>query len=375
MGDERWRELHRERLAGLARTRAAEAKLPEAADDWWQASGAPGGPNGPTVRPPVPLSVTGDPVEETAGIERNAERADEPSADRPTADPGATARTLAAAPQEPQPAQATKPRHIDDVEPPRKTEAPTTAGEGPRPFRPLGETQAPAQPIELSLAIGGGRLEFRSSGERYDSKADVVTFRANAEPVRDGAGVELTGFVSDSDLFAGRTLHDGTGVVKADAQAFGVDAFPHVVLRLDEEGPLRVPLRVGAFADWLQLDHDAGGLDRSWFGFGARAQLLPELRLAGDDARSLDLVGRLGGDIGGTWFHEEFSTGDDSASTSRLGGEVGLGIRYRSRGLFADAGYRFYLRSIGHTDTDLFGDVDGTETRLQELFLGVGGRF
>jgi opacity protein-like surface antigen len=279
----------------------------------------------------------------------------------------------AAAPQEPQPAPPRRPPHIDDVEPPRATGSGAAASEGPRPFSPL--QQGAADPIELSLAIGIGRFEFRSSGERYDSRTDAVTFRVNAEPLRDGAGVELSGFLTDSTLFAGRTIHDGTSVVKADAQAFGIDMYPHVALQLDEGGPVRVPLRIGAFVDWLQLDHDAGGLDRTWFGFGARAQVLPELRLMERNARSLDLVGRLGGDLGGTWFHESFTTGDDSASTSRFGVEVGIGIRYRTGGLILDAGYRWILRHIGHTDTDLFGNVDGTETRLQELFLGIGGTF
>ncbi len=250
------------------------------------------------------------------------------------------------------------PRHIDQREP----QAP---GTGPRPFL------APA--FSVSAAMGLANVAVRVPGLQLDDRADARLLRLAAE-TGGGAALELTGAVSETELFPAERISDGAMPAPADASLLALDAFPHA--RLDTlDGRLRLPLRVGVFADWRHLDHELAGVDRQWLGLGPRVLLEPTWRVIGGEDSGLDVVGRLGGDVGIAWFRERYPTGDDRDATIRWGGEAGLALRASLGRTHVEFGYRVQHTLFGPTDSDLFGDQHRTEHQLQQFFLGLGATF
>lgn len=248
-------------------------------------------------------------------------------------------------------------RKIDQREPGR-------AGQGPRRYR------TPLQPLSVRATVGVGNVAARVRGTRLDDRADA-RFLGVAVDAGNGAAVQADFWSSDQELFAGRRINDGVEPAAADASLSGIDLFPHV--RLDPfAGAFTMPIRLGAFADWQMLDHDAAGVEREWLSIGPRVVIEPTLRLLGDEADSLSLFVRLGGDVGPSWFAESFRHGDDRDLSLRLGGELGGGLRGKFGSLQLEAGYRVQHARIDGTDTSLLGDRDGSELQRQQVFLGFG---
>jgi hypothetical protein len=270
---------------------------------------------------------------------------------RPEAD--AVAAVIAATPS----ATGQDARKIDQREPGR-------AGQGPRRYR------SPLQPLSVRATVGVGNVAARVRGTRLDDRADA-RFLGVSVDAGNGAAVHADLWSSDKELFAGRRINDGVEPADADAALSGIDLFPHV--RLDPfAGAFTMPVRLGAFADWQRLDHASAGVEREWLSFGPRVVLEPTLRLLGDEADSLSLFLRLGGDVGASWFAESFRNGDDRDGTLRLGGELGGGLRGKFGSLQLEAGYRVQHARIDGTDTSLLGDRDGSELQRQQVFVGFG---
>jgi hypothetical protein len=252
-------------------------------------------------------------------------------------------------------AAAQEPRHIDQREP-------AAPGAGPRPYRvPL---------WTASARYGIGQVAVRVDGTRLDDRADAAFYGLGIDS-SGGAGLQLALGTSDPELFAGQRINDGIAPAAADASLLAVDAFPHArVMLVDRD--FRLPLRVGVFADWQQLEHERAGVQREWLGLGPRLALEPTVRLAGDRDRALDLVGHLAADVGGAWFQERFHRGDDRDETVRWSGEVGLGLRALLGSVHVDFGYRLQHIGYGAIDSELFGDRSSTELQQQQLFFGFG---
>ena len=262
----------------------------------------------------------------------------------------AFASVLRAAPtQDPQ-----QPRHIDQREP-------VTPGTGPRPF---------LQPsLSGHVAVGFGQIAMQAAGSTLDDHAAARFLGAGVES-RNGAGLDVDAVSSDDDLFAGVRINDGQAPAAADASLLGIDAFPH--WRFDSTlGGVRMPIRVGAFVDWNRLEHERAGVTREWLAIGPRLRFEPTWRLLGGNERGLDLVGRLGGDVGPAWFREQFHHGDDRDATWRWSGEAGVLLRWRLPGFGAEFGYRFQSSTFGDIDADLYGSRGETDLRSQQLFLGI----
>lgn len=247
------------------------------------------------------------------------------------------------------PVVSQEPRHIDQREP-----------QG-RPFHgPSFSTRA---------AVGYGNVAARVDGTLLNDRADARFLQVGVE-ASSGAGLHLNLHDSDDDLFAGTRISDGTMPAPANAGLRGADAFPHLCWQA-LDGQLRLPVRLGVFTDWRELRHETANVERTWLGVGPRVLLEPTLRLLGDRQGALDLVGHLGGDIGGTWFAERFAGGDDRDFTMRWTGEVGLGLRGQIDSWQVDVGYRLQHTTLGPIDTDLLGDRHRAEFQQQQLFLGL----
>ncbi len=247
------------------------------------------------------------------------------------------------------------PRHIDQREP-------QLPGAGPRPFRgPL---------LATSVALGFGNVAARIDGTRLDDRADA-RFLAVGLDAGTGAGLETKLWSSETELFLGQRINDGVVPADAAANLTGVDAFPHVWFSA-LDGALRVPVRLGVFADWQHLDHERAGVDREWIGIGPRLVIEPTWRLLSGQRAALDLVGRLGGDVGAACFGETFVGGDDRDLTVRWGGEAGLSLRALLGAMHAELGYHVQHTWYGPIDSDLFGDRARTELQRQQVFIGFG---
>ncbi|MBL8728373.1 MAG: hypothetical protein JNM25_08090 [Planctomycetes bacterium] len=264
--------------------------------------------------------------------------------------------------QEPKPATAGRPEpKIDQV-------LPAVAGTGPRPFRTA------AQPITVRASGGIGNVRARSRSSLLDDREQAGFARVAVDSAT-GAAVDAELWSSGDDLFAGTRINDGVDPADADATLYGVDVFPHVRLDTLHEGPFSMPLRAGLFADWQTLHHAPAGVQRQWIALGPRVVLEPTLRLLGDDDGWLDLVGRIGGDLGAAWFDESFRNGDDGDVTSRWSGELGASLRAQVGRMQAELGYGLHRTNFGVIDTDLFGYHGLTELQRQQAFFGLGIRF
>lgn len=253
---------------------------------------------------------------------------------------------------------AQDPKHIDQREP-------RAAGDGLRAFH--------VPHLSVRAAVGYGRIDMHVAGTRLDDHTGA-RFARVAVDASSGAALEVNAYDSNDDLFAGVRINDGTVPARAEASLSGVDVFPH--LRFETlRGELVMPLRVGAFVDWNHLAHVDAGVARDWLGIGPRLLLEPTWRLFGGQRSSLELAGRLGGDVGGTWFGERFHRGDDSDSTWRWSAEAGLGLRGQLGSWQGELGYRLQHTVFGDTDTSLLGDRERTELRRQQVFLGFGVEF
>jgi hypothetical protein len=287
------------------------------------------------------------------------------------------AQVLAAAPPAsqlpaPEPVAVESPQEVEPTQDPASARhldqrLPVDPAQGPRRFA------HPWQPLVVTAAVGAGRAKARVGGTTLDDRTDVVVGRVTVDAGH-GAALHATVWSSDDDLFAGDFISDGVEPRRADAGLTGVDLFPHYrfdarVLGLD------VPVRLGAFADWQQLEHERARVDREWISFGPRVVVEPSLTLLdGDDGR-LSLFARLGGDAGAAWFAEEYRNGDGRDTTLRLGGTLGGGLRARSGAFSAELGYQLDHVWFGGIDTSLYGDRDRTELQRQQVYVGFGLRY
>ena len=265
--------------------------------------------------------------------------------------------------QDPKPATAERERpHIDQIRP-------AVAGAGPRPFR------APNGPLVASVEAGVGDVMVRSSGTRLDDRADAAFVRAAIESGA-GVGVQAELWSSDDDLFAGTMINDGVAPIAADATLRGFSVFPFLRHDLVRGDRFSLPVRLGLFLDWQQIDPERGGLEREWLALGPRLQLEPTLRLLGEEGGDrLDLVGRIGGDVGPAWFRESFRGGDDRDTAPRWSGELGASLRGHVGRMHAELGYGLHHTTVGELDGELLGNPSRTELQRQRAFFGFGLRF
>lgn len=257
-------------------------------------------------------------------------------------------------PQSPAPRS---PQHIDQREPGRSTD-------GPRPFR------SSLTPLRADLRVGAGNVGVRMKGTQMDDRADAWFGKASVD-VATGSAIELDLWSSDGDLFAGRFVNDGVEPKPAAARVAGVGLFPHVVLT-PIDGTFRLPVRLGAFGDWQQVDYQQARLERDYLSFGPRVVLEPTLRLLGDRSNGLDLFTRFGGDVGAAWFEESFRGGESSDTTVRFGGELTGGLRLQFGALRGEAGYSVQHAIYGDHDGELFGQDRQTGVQRQQVFFGFG---
>ncbi|MBX3464731.1 MAG: hypothetical protein KF830_16295 [Planctomycetes bacterium] len=248
------------------------------------------------------------------------------------------------------------------------TAAPATVSTGPRPFR------SPQQPVVVRAAVGLGDVAAKSRDTRLDDRARAAFVRASVE-TGTGAALQAELWSSEDDLFQGTRINDGVAPADARATLRGVDLFPHVRFDLTGAGTFSLPLRAGVFAEWQTIDHEAAGVERRWLSLGPRVVFEPTLRLFGDGADGVDLVGRLGGDFGPAWFDETFRGGADGDSTLRWSGEIGAGLRGQWGALQAELGYGLRHALFGSIDSDLLGSPGRTDLQRQQVFLGGGFRF
>ncbi|MFN7590406.1 MAG: hypothetical protein ACK501_04495 [Planctomycetota bacterium] len=253
-------------------------------------------------------------------------------------------------------AGAQSPQHIDQREPGRV--------DGPRPFR------SALNPLRADLRVGAGNVGVRMQGTQLDDRADAWFGKASVD-VASGSAIELDLWSSDGDLFAGRFVNDGVEPRPAAARVAGVGLFPHVVLQ-PIDGVFRLPVRLGAFGDWQQVDHQLARLERDYLSFGPRVVLEPTLRLLGDRRDGLELFTRFGGDVGVAWFEESFRGGESNDSTVRLGGELTGGLRLQLGALRGEAGYSLQHALYGDHDGELFGPERETGVQRQQVFFGFG---
>ncbi len=294
------------------------------------------------------LHASRDPAAALVRVREHAPGSDGASPSQPSPRPRALQPR---APQEP------TPQHIDQREPGR-------TADGPRPFR------SALTPLRADLRVGAGNVGVRMKGTQMDDRADAWFGKASVD-VATGSAIELDLWSSDGDLFAGRFVNDGVEPQPAAARVAGVGLFPHVVL-MPIDGAFRLPVRLGAFGDWQQVDHQQARLERDYLSFGPRVVLEPTLRLLGDRRNSLELFTRFGGDVGAAWFEESFRGGESNDSTVRFGGELTGGLRLQLGGLRGEAGYSVQHAIYGDHDGELFGQDRETGVQRQQVFFGFG---
>lgn len=241
---------------------------------------------------------------------------------------------------------------------------PQRADQGPRPFR------SSLQPLRADVQVGAGNVAARVAGTQLDDRADAWFTRASVD-VATGSSIVAEVWSSDGDLFAGRRINDGVEPKPADASFAGVSLFPHLHFETTS-GMFRMPVRIGAFADWQRLDHQRARVERDFLAIGPRIVLEPTLRLVDADGARLDLFTRLGGDFGAAWFEESFRGGEASDSTVRWGGELTGGLRLDLGALRGEVGYSVQHAVYGDIDGDLLGARHRTDLQRQQWFLGFG---
>jgi len=227
------------------------------------------------------------------------------------------------------------------------------------------------QPLQATVDVGAGNVMARANGTRLNDRTDAVFARARID-TGTGAALHAEYWASDQDLFRGSMINDGIVPRMADAELSGVDLFPHVRFDCALGEHWRMPVRVGAFVDWQQLDHQPARVEREWFSAGPRVVLEPTWHLLDGQDGSLQLFGRVGGDVGPAWFTEEYVNGDDRDVAARWSGEVGGGVRGVFGSWHAEIGYRLQHVTVGSTQGSLFGSPSRTELQRQQVFVGFG---
>lgn len=259
-------------------------------------------------------------------------------------------RLRATAPQEPRAG-----RHLDQQEP---------RGIGRR--RILGAVARDA----LTIEAGIGALDIDLAGTRFDARRPTARAEVGIEPrVEDaaGGGLRLSLQATDDAMFAGELLNDGLQPAHADARAVLADGFVYGRWH-DAAGDTRQDWRLGLFVEWFGIDHLVADLDRTWLTLGPRLEWAPRVRLTGDAAEHLDLVGRVAADVGLTRFDEQYVGAEDDAVTWRVGAAVRAGLRYESGRWAIEATGGAESAWFGGTDTSLLGEVDHSAR------LGYGGQ-
>jgi hypothetical protein len=241
---------------------------------------------------------------------------------------------------------------------------PERAVDGLRPFR------LRWQPLKVTLNYGVGDIMVRSNNGRLNDRTGAMFARAMLDGGH-GAGLHAEWWNSDANLFSGKFMSDGVAPNVADAELGGVDLFPHARFEY-QYGDWNVPVRIGLFADWQQLDHQQARVEREWLSFGPRILVEPTQMLLQSDTGSLHLFARIGVDIGAAWFSEEFRNGDDKDMTPRWAGEIGGGLRGTYGAWHAELSYRLHHTTYGETQGDLFGNPGRTELQRQQVFFGIG---
>jgi hypothetical protein len=240
----------------------------------------------------------------------------------------------------------------------------------PREPSRVGASLGPRE-LQVGLRLGFGVAEARTD-HRFDDRADCrfAELRVDAGR-RSGIGASVELWSSDDELFEGRRINDGVDPAPAVASFAGADLFVYYH-REPQQGDLRLPWRVGAFTDVQRLDHERASVQRDWLSTGVRIIAEPTWRVAGDDARALELVGRFGGDVGASWFEERFRNGSDRDETWRWSADVGLSLRAVSGNVQIEAGYRLTHTRFDAVGAELFGRHDRCDFRRQQFFVGVG---
>lgn len=254
-----------------------------------------------------------------------------------------------------------EPRHIDQQEPP-------AAGIGPRALH----EKVPA--LAATATLGRGNVAVRTPGTTLDDRTQAWFGRVTLDK-GSGAAMQASVWTSDHELFDGAFLNDGIAPAHAEASLLGAQLFPHVRFDTWSGGAWHMPIRLGVFADWQRIDHQAAKVQREWLSLGPRLSLEPAWRVLGDDASHLELFGRFGGELGPAWFTEEFRGGDDRDTTWRLSGEAEAGLRARAGRMRLELGYGLHQTLFGAVDSDLYGDRNRTDLQRQQLFLGFGVEF
>lgn len=237
-----------------------------------------------------------------------------------------------------------EPRHLDQLEPSR-----------------LG--------ITVATTLGAGNVDVRVPGTPLDDRASAA-FVKLAGDATNGAALHIEAWSSDTELFSGITINDGIAPAPGIARLQGIQGFPHVRLDTLRDASFHMPLRVGLFVDWQQIDHDRARVEREWLSLGPKLLVEPTWRVIEQDLWSLDLYARAGGEIGNAWFNEEYRTGDDRDSTLRWAGELGVGVRAEFGTWDVELGYQIHQTTFGEIDSALYGDRDRTEMQRQQIFLG-----
>ncbi|MFN3244485.1 MAG: hypothetical protein ACE37K_23465 [Planctomycetota bacterium] len=264
------------------------------------------------------------------------------------------------------PSPSRRPASQQDPEPKKLDQRlPQRQGHGRRSFRHTW------QPLQATVDVGAGNVMARANGTRLNDRTDAVFARARID-TGTGAALHAEYWGSDPELFRGSMINDGVAPRMADAELSGFDVFPHVRFDWQPAEHWTVPVRVGAFLDWQQLDHQAARVEREWLSVGPRLVLEPTYHVLHDERASLQLFGRVAGDVGPAWFAEEFVNGDDRDVTARWAGEVGCGVRGVFGAMHAEVGYRLQHVTFGSSQGDLFGSPSRTELQRQQLFVGFG---
>jgi hypothetical protein len=258
------------------------------------------------------------------------------------------------------PEKPQEPRHLDQ-------RLPKAVGFGPRSYRYAW------QPLSVALDYGIGDVKVRADGTIFDDRADANFARLRLDTAS-GAAIHGQWWSSDPDLFSGQFMNDGVEPKLANAKLGGVDVFPHV--RLDNvSDDWSIPIRVGVFGDWQQLDHQVASVEREWMSFGARVLMEPSWVLHSSEDSSIRLFARIGGDVGMAWFSDSYRNGNDEDVMPRWAGELGAGLRGEFGRWHADLGYSLQHTMYGETDGALLGSPNRTELQRQQFYLGFGMTF
>ncbi|MFK7740259.1 MAG: hypothetical protein AB8H80_08040 [Planctomycetota bacterium] len=351
--DSSWRDAQADRLARLERSgRDASRSLDEVLSAVIE--------DAPELRPSSSRQLLGRDAMGDLPLGRSgALRTWPANAAHRSSDPAAVAASLAKT----QPAPAAAPEAHQDPERGSKLDQrlPDPVRSGPRRYQ---------RSFRATLDAGFGNIMFRADDTPFDDRTEALFARLRLDSAK-GAGLHAEWWGSNDDLFRSRLMNDGIDPQRANAQLGGFDVFPH--LRFDSHsGAWSLPIRLGLYTGWQQLDHETSRVDRQWLSAGPRIVIEPTLTLLSGDDASLQLFTRFGGDAGAVMFTEEFRNGSDRDFLPRLSGELGGGLRGEFGSLHAELGYRLNHTVMGQTDTDLFGEVDRTEVQRQQVFFGMG---